>query len=88
MKNVNTIKRIALAVALFVSGLLIGCASTNSQAISVSNFDLEYENYDMVLDGIAKLYTDTETGVEYIVLVSSHEGIAITPRYNADGRNC
>ena len=74
-------KRIALVVAVFLSGLVIGCATT----IKASDlFDMSYESCNFALVGQFYLYTDTSTGVQYIV-VDTTNGTGITPRYNADG---
>ena len=74
-------KKIVLVLAVFISGLMIGCATTSV----VSNlFDMQYESCNFALAGEFYLYTDVSTGVQYIVLDSS-DGIGITPRYNADG---
>ena len=80
------IRKIVLVVAVFVSGLLIGCTSTNSQAVDIGTFNMEYLESDLInWVGDFYLYEDTETHVEYLVYKYGSEGIAITPRYNADG---
>lgn len=47
---------------------------------------MEYLESDLVnWVGDFYLYEDTETHVEYLIYKWEREGIAITPRYNADG---
>lgn len=83
MKN---IKRIALVLAVFISGLMIGCATTESEASDTSGFNMEHISSDLInWVGDFYLYEDTETHVEYIVYIDGSTGVAITPRYNADG---
>lgn len=77
-------KKIILVLAVFVSGLVIGCATT-SNAGSPPVFNMEYIDSDLInWVGDFYLYEDTETHVEYLVYNNS-DYIAITPRYNADG---
>lgn len=73
--------------AVFLSGLLIGCTTTESSAGSSLGFNMEYIESDLVnWVGDFYLYEDTETHVEYMIYrLGGGEGIAITPRYNADG---
>lgn len=78
-------KKIILVLAVFVSGLVIGCATT-SNAGNPPVFNMEYIDSDLInWVGDFYLYEDTETHVEYMVYKWGSEGIAITPRYNADG---
>ena len=72
-------------LAVFISGLVIGCATTESKAEIKSSFNMEYIESDLInWVGDFFLYEDTETHVEYMVYKDSSTGIAITPRYNAD----
>lgn len=73
-------------MAVFLSGLLIGCTETRSQAVDYSSFDMDYLESDLInWVGDFYLYEDRETHVEYLVFRYTGDGIAITPRYNADG---
>lgn len=84
-RSVNSIKRIVLILAVFVSGLLIGCTSNNSQAAS-HDFNMDYLESDLVnWAGEFYLYEDRETHVEYIVF-ELRDSIAITPRYTHEGK--
>lgn len=75
-----------MVLAVFISGLMIGCATTESEASDTSGFNMEYIDSDLInWVGDFYLYEDTETHVEYMVYKWGSEGIAITPRYNADG---
>lgn len=72
-------------LAVFVSGLVIGCATTESEASNTSGFNMEYIDSDLInWVGDFYLYEDTETHVEYLVY-NNNGYIAITPRFNADG---
>ena len=73
-------------MAVFLSGLLIGCTETRSQAVEYSSFNMDYLESDLInWIGDFYLYEDSETHVEYIIYKYNREGIAITPRYRADG---
>ena len=68
--------------AVFVSGLLIGCATEDVAA--VGSFDMEYIESDLVnWVGDFYLYKDKETGVEYLVFKTT-DGVGICPRYRSD----
>lgn len=86
---VRNIRKIALALAVFVSGLMIGCADTTSKAsdkVVFSKFSMEHVDTDLVSwVGDFYIYADQETGVEYIVLQKNENMLCITPRYKADG---
>lgn len=78
----NTIKKTILAVALVVSGFLIGCGS---DVVASIGFNMDYIASDLVnWSGSFYLYEDQETRVEYIVYTNS-DNIAITPRLKSDG---
>ena len=68
-------------MAVFVSGLMIGCATTS---VASDFFYMKYEYHDFGSEGDFYLYTDSQTAVQYIVITNS-DGIGITPRYNSDG---
>lgn len=86
MKN---FKRMIACLVIFASGFMIGCADTTSEAsdkVAFSKFSMEHVDTDLVnWVGDFYLYADKETGVEYIVIQNSENGIGITPRYKADG---
>jgi hypothetical protein len=82
---VSVIRKIVLGIAVFGSGLMIGCASTNSHAIE-KFFNMEYLDSDLMnWTGSFYLYEDEETHVEYIVYYNNGY-VSITPRYDADGK--
>ena len=86
LKYVSHIKKIVLVGAVFLSGLLIGCTTTESSAGSSLGFNMEFIEADLInWVGDFYLYEDSETHVEYMVYKDGTTGIAITPRYNADG---
>lgn len=67
-------KKAAIAIALSLSILLSGCASDMSEC------KLEDERYP----GYVYVYTDPDSGVEYLIWRYTYAG-GITPRLNADG---
>lgn len=78
------LKTIIIACIFTVAGFIVGCASITTHASdNNNNFEIKYEN-DRIRNSI---YTtvDKETGVNYIIATHGEGGIAIIPRYNADG---
>lgn len=82
----RTMKRVLIALAVFGSGFLIGCTSSESVASEsvtsdLQKFDMEYVGADLV-NGVGDfyLYKDKETGVEYLVFKTT-DGVGICPRY-------
>ena len=79
----RNIKKLILIIAVFLSGLLIGC--TNDVSMAGNRFDMEYIQSDLInWVGEFYLYRDNQTGVHYLVFKEG-DSIAITPRYNSDG---
>lgn len=86
-------KKIITAIAaLMLAYSLVGCANPGtdtSNAEVMQNYEKVECNYINEIDiynayGKVFIVTDKETGVEYLLVRSNGEGIAITPRLKGD----
>lgn len=86
-------KKIITAIAaLMLAYSLVGCANPGtytSNAEVMKNYEKVECNYINEIDlyntyGKVFIVTDAETGVEYLLVRSAGEGIAITPRLKGD----
>ena len=87
MKKIKTI--IIICVAL-LTGIFIGCGTVSTYASQEKPLKIYKENRNNQIE--TWKVVDEETGVNYIVVAPRYaekgarfDGIAITPRYNADG---
>lgn len=85
MKKIRTVILIAV---ITIIGFLLGACASATYAAQDKPLKIRYENSN----GAIKTYclVDDITGVNYIVVFTSRGGtdysVAISPRYNSDGR--
>jgi len=85
---------VLVIVIVFMIGAACGPTNVNASYDNTNEQNDIFDIYEEISTAIItsgtktypRIFTDSETGVNYIVVINSYKGdIAITPRLNADG---